>query len=87
MTVSIHPYKGYLNTVFHIHATGIAPVKYRVMRRTEAEDVEVMDGNVKPNEPHTLQVPIPGEFSIECPDGTSIPFTVEDGYKNMCGHA
>lgn len=81
MTVSIHPYKGYLNTVFHIHATGIAPVKYRVMRRTEAEDVEVMDGNVKPNEPHTLQVPIPGEFSIECPDGTSIPFTVEDGYK------
>ena len=81
MSITIHPYKGYLNTLFHMYVTGANAVKYRVLRKSGSEDTEITNGKVYPNEPFSFQIPVPGEFSIECSDGAIIPLTVEDGYK------
>lgn len=81
MSVVIHPYKGYLNTLFHVQVTGADAVEYRVLRKSESEDAEIRNGKVYPNEPSSFSIPEPGEFSIECSDGTNIPLTVKDGYK------
>lgn len=81
MSVVIHPYKGYLNTLFHVQVTGTDAVEYRVLRKSGSEDTVIRNGKVYPNEPSSFSIPKPGEFSIECSDGTSIPLTVKDGYK------
>lgn len=81
MSVAIHPYKGYLNTLFHIQVTGTDAVEYRVLRKSQSNDTEIVNGKVYPNEPFSFHIPVSGEFLIECSDGTSIPLTVEDGYK------
>lgn len=81
MAITVHPYKGYLNTIFHIHASGTDNIEYRVLQKSGVEDVEIMEGFVSPNQPYSLRIPTPGNFVIECSDGISIPITVEDGYK------
>lgn len=81
MSVAIHPYKGYLNTLFHVQVTGTDAVEYHVLRKSQSNDTEIGNGKVYPNEPFSFQIPVPGEFLIECSDGTSVPLTIEDGYK------
>lgn len=81
MATTIHPYKGYLNTLFHVHVSGTETIEYRVMLKSENESKEILNGNVSPNEPFFFQIPISGQFSVECSDDSIIPLFVEDGYK------
>ena len=81
MSVSIHPYKGYLNTLFHIQVTGTDAVEYRVLPKFGSGDNEITSGKVYPNKPFSFLIPVPGEFSLECSDGSTIPLSVEDAYK------
>ncbi len=81
MAVRIHPYKGYLNTLFHMHVDGEEKVEYHVIYLSDVMETEVTQGCVYPNEPFSFKVPIPGDFTVKCSDGSSIDLTVEDGYK------
>lgn len=81
MSVTLHPYKGYLNTLFHLYATGSNAVEYRVLRMSNNEEDEILNGIILPNGPFSLQIPLPGSYNVRFSDGTSIPVTVEDGYK------
>lgn len=81
MAVIIHPYKGYLNTLFHLHVTGDDAVDYKVVPKSNTYDDPVLNGSVSPNEPCCIQIPFPGDFIVKFSDGTDIPVTVEDGYK------
>lgn len=82
MAVTIHPYKGYLNTLFHIHTTGIEDISFHVVANENTQTKsEVCSGIVSPSIPYSLQIPVSGDFIVECSDGTNIPITVEDGYK------
>lgn len=64
-----------------MHVSGTDPVEYRVMLQSENEAKEILKGNVSPHEPFSFQIPVPGELTVECSDGTMIPLTIEDGYK------
>lgn len=81
MAITVHPFRGYLNTLFYVHVTGVNAMEYRVIHKIHGKETELSKGQVSPNEPFSFQVPIPGEFTFECSDGTIIPLTVEDGYK------
>lgn len=81
MAVSIHPHKGYLNTLFHVYTSGINPVEYHIIKNINGTPSEICKGTIHPNEPYSLEINIPGQLLVEFSDGTTIPLTVEDGYK------
>ena len=78
---TIHPYKGYLNTEFHIYAKGTKDVKYEVHPIHNGDDTYIMKGSATPNIPHSIKFKDPGAYKIIFSDGTSTHITIEDGYK------
>ena len=81
--VSIHPYKGYLNTEFQIYSHEQTPVEYVVYSKdngTEAPQ-EKKKGVVQSNIPHSFRLSSPGAFVVQFSNGTSSEVVVEDAYK------
>ena len=78
---TIHPYKGYLNTEFHIYAKGIKDVAYNVYALKNNDLKPIMDGIVTPNIPHSITLKYAGSYRINFSDGTSSVIMVEDGFK------
>lgn len=81
MSVSIHPYKGYLNTRFNLFITGSEQISFNIIRVSDNKRLEIESRVVSPNEPFDFKISEAGDFLVECSDGTTIPITVEDGYK------
>lgn len=81
MPVAIHPYKGYLNTRFNLFITGSEQISFSITRVSDNKRLEIENCVVSPNEPFDFNISEAGDFLVECSDGTTIPFTVEDGYK------
>lgn len=77
---TVHPYKGFLNTEFHIYTKGTEDTKYEV-RSCKEESDPIVIGSVSPNIPHAIKFERPGKFRIDFSDGTSSEIKVEDGYK------
>lgn len=75
---SVHPHKGYLNSEFRIHTNQSQPLSYKVY---SDKNKPVVEGVVYPNEPHSIKIPLPGEYVVEFNDGSSVNLVVEDGYK------
>ena len=80
MTATIHPYKGYINTNFHVHVLGSSQ-KYIVYEKDDVECTPIISGIVNPNEPHLLNMPKPGDFIVSFENGDHIDIHVEDGCK------
>lgn len=80
MGVTIHPYKGYLNTNFSVNATKYE-TKYFVYRKGDSNKCPIMKGIIKPNEPHVLNIAHPGDFTVLFENGDEISIHIEDGYK------
>lgn len=78
---TIHPYKGYINTEFHIYAKGPEDVKYEVHPIHNGDDTYIVKGSATPNIPHSIKFKDPGTYKIVFSDGTSSEIIVEDGYK------
>ena len=78
---TIHPYKGYLNTEFHIYAKGTEDVTYEVFPTNGETTAPITNGVVTPNMPCSIKLSEPGTFRINFSDGTSSDVIVEDGYK------
>ena len=81
--VSIHPYKGYLNTEFQIYSHEQVPVEYVVYSKDNGTEAlqEKKKGVVESNKPHTFRLSSPGSFVVQFSNGTSSEITVEDAYK------
>lgn len=78
---TVHPYKGYLNTQFHLYATGTEEVSYDIFDTNSEQESPVFSGVFSPNIPHTIKLRESGSFSVKFSDGTASEITVEDGYK------
>ena len=81
MSVAIHPYKGYLNTRFNLFITGSEQISFNITRISDNKRLEIESSVVSPDEPFDFIISEAGDFLVECSDGTTIPITVEDGYK------
>lgn len=81
--ISIHPYRGYLNTEFQIYSHEQAPVEYVVYSKDNGteEPKEKKKNVVEPNKPHSFRLSSPGSFVVQFSNGTSSEITVEDAYK------
>lgn len=79
--VSIHPYKGYLNTEFQIYSYEKAPVEYVVYPKNSGDEKEIKKDVVEPNKPHSFKLSLPGSFVVQFSNGISSLITVEDAYK------
>lgn len=81
--VSIHPYKGYLNTEFQIYSHEQTPVEYVVypLENGSVAANEIKKDVVEPNKPHSFKLSSPGSFVVKFNNGTSNEITVEDAYK------
>ena len=77
----VHPYKGYLNTEFHIYANGAVNVEYIVRHIDSNDSTPIEKGLILPNIPYKIALRAPGAFRIEFSDNTSADVLVEDGYK------
>lgn len=78
---TIHPYKGYLNTQFHLYASGTEKVSYSVFSNDAENNRLILSGDFVPNIPHSIKLKEAGSFIIKFSDGTISEITVEDGYK------
>lgn len=78
---TIHPYKGYLNTKFHLYAKGTIDVDYKISPIGDENNSQLVVGSFSPNTPHSIKLQHPGAYIIEFSDGTSSEINVEDGYK------
>ncbi|MBD5190626.1 MAG: hypothetical protein HDS93_02045 [Bacteroidales bacterium] len=81
MAVSIHPYKGYLNTRFNVYVSGTKQISVNITRVSDNKRLKIESCVVLPNQPFEFQIPEAGDFLVECSDGTTMPIRVEDGYK------
>lgn len=81
--VSIHPYRGYLNTEFQIYSHEQSPMEYIVYSKDDGTEAlkEIKKGVVESNRPHSFRLSSPGSFVIQFSNGTSSAITVEDAYK------
>lgn len=78
MAATIHPHKGYLNTLFHVFSNGNQEISYEIYsHRGEF----IKDGKFKPYEPHSFSLNLSGDFTVKFSDGTNSFIFVEDGYK------
>ncbi len=80
MKVILHPYKGYLNTKFHIFAEG-GTQKYTIYPKGSETGEGVLTGLVEANKPHSFKLSQPGKFTVVFEDGTTTDFFIEDAYK------
>lgn len=80
MNVILHPYKGYLNTEFHIFAEG-GTLKYSIHPKGSETGESILNGLVSANTHHTFKLSQPGEFTVTFEDGTTSDILIEDGYK------
>lgn len=80
MKVMLHPYKGYLNTEFHIFAEGETQ-KYSIYPQGSETKESILTGSVKANTPHKFKLSQPGEYTVAIEDGTTFNIIIEDGYK------
>lgn len=78
---TIHPYKGYLNTEFHLYAKGTENVTYNIFSDVSEAKTPLTSGVISPNIPCSLKLNESGTFRIDFSDGTSSEIIVEDGYK------
>lgn len=78
---TVHPYKGYLNTVFRFYANGTEDIAYDILSESSDSDTPVLSGVFTPNIPHSIKLEAPGEYKVVFNDGTSSNIIVEDGYK------
>lgn len=78
---TVHPYKGYLNTAFHLYAKGTIDVDYKIYPIDDENSSQPVVGSFSPNTPHCIKLQYPGSYYIEFSDGTSSEIRVEDGYK------
>lgn len=78
---TVHPYKGYLNSKFHLYAKGIEDVEYEVYSNKKVGEPPVIKGSFLPSIPHTINLNEAGSFRIDFSDGTTSEIMVEDGYK------
>lgn len=78
---TVHPFKGYLNTEFHIFAKGSEDVSYKVYSKGSEATTPLTIGVITPNIPCSLKLNEHGTFQIEFSDGSSSEIIVEDGYK------
>lgn len=78
---NIHPHKGYLNTVFHLHASGTENTRYSIAKVEETGLKSIIDGTLIPNTSKPININEPGTFKVEFSDGSSAEIVVEDGYK------
>ena len=81
--VSIHPYKGYLNTEFQIYSHEQVPVEYVVYSKDNDTETlrEIKKDVVESNKPHSFRLSTPGSFVVQFSNGTSSEIAVEDAYK------
>ena len=81
--VSIHPYKGYLNTKFQIYSHEQTPVEYVVYSKDNGTEVLPPKKKVvvESNKPHSFRLSSPGSFIVQFSNGTSSEIIVEDAYK------
>ena len=80
MSVTIHPFKGYLNTRFHIYLTG-EEQNYFVFKKDDVNSSPIISGKVYPNTPYDFCIPLAGDFSVKFDDEKIIDIHIEDGYK------
>ena len=82
MAVSIHPYKGYLNTSFRIHVGGDKPTAFRIFPKSKNGETKFLGslGIVHPNVPYEIKMQYAGNYIFSC-NGYKSEFIVEDGYK------
>ena len=78
---TIHPYKGYLNTKFHLYAKGTQDVSFSIFLVRNEGEKPVLNGTFTPNVPYEFNLNGQGKYRIEFNDGTSSEIIVEDGYK------
>lgn len=78
MATTIHPHKGYLNTLFHVFSKGNQEIQYEIFSQ---KGEFIRDGKLIPNEPHSFSLNLSGDFTVKFSDGTSASIYVEDGYK------
>ena len=80
MKVILHPYKGYLNTEFHLFAEGKTQ-KYTIYPKDSETKESILSGLVTANAAHTFKLSQPGEFTVAFEDGSTTDILIEDGYK------
>ncbi|MDE6642979.1 MAG: hypothetical protein K2K27_02655 [Muribaculaceae bacterium] len=80
MSVAIHPYKGYINTIFHIHYSGKGDLHYNVLDHYNSTKI-VANDTVYSNKPHELKISKAGEYEVRFENGDNIKLVVEDAYK------
>lgn len=78
---TVHPYKGYLNTKFHLYAKGTQDVSFSIFLVRNEGEKPVLNGTFTPNVPYEFNLNGQGKYRIEFNDGTSSEIIVEDGYK------
>lgn len=78
---TVHPYRGYLNTLFYFYAKGRDNVSYKI-NSIEKETINpILEGSFSPNTQHSIMLKEPGSYKIVFNDGTTSEIIVEDGYK------
>lgn len=79
---TVHPYKGYLNTKFHLYNTnGTKEMSYQIFDANSDCNKPVKLGSFLPNIPHSFKMDGSGTFIVKFDDGTTSEIIVEDGYK------
>lgn len=80
MSITIHPYKGYINTKFQISTKG-EEKEFKLYKVDGDKRDHVSSGKLQPNVPQELSLGNSGYYSLSSDDGEDITFYVEDGYK------
>ena len=79
MKVTIHPYKGYLNTEFQLFSQNREPISYVISSRNGKTNI--IEGILNPNKPSRIKISQPGLYDIHFSDDSTAEIIVEDGYK------
>jgi hypothetical protein len=81
MAVAIHPYKGYLNSLFNVYVSGQSILNFEIYHVEDEENEPIRKGTVSSNQPFTFKMSMPGKFNVKFSDGSVVPIFIEDGYK------
>lgn len=71
MNTAIHPYKGYLNTSFHLYVRGENPLAYDVYNNEQNKSSLIFSGSANPNQPCKIKMPQSGVYTIKFSNGES----------------
>lgn len=78
---TVHPYRGYLNTLFYFYAKGTDNVSYKINLIEKEPNNPILEGSFSPNTQYSIILKEPGSYKIVFNDGTTSEIIVEDGYK------